>query len=119
MAYQRPAVSATRDQDIYDKLTHSEPEGVREVGTVNKLGIRRVTAMAVPARATSSEEVEATEIAALTAPMFPIPFWDCDGDEPKLEPLMTGDFAMLDEAGISPEEWEILVIEDQLGKRTP
>ena len=75
--------------------------------------------MAVPARATSSEEVEATEIAALTAPMFPIPFWDCDGDEPKLEPLMTGDFAMLDEAGISPEEWEILVIEDQLGKRTP
>jgi hypothetical protein len=50
--------------------------------------------------------------------MFPIPFWDCDGDEPKLEPLMTGDFAALAEAGITPDEWEILVIEDQLeGKR--
>jgi hypothetical protein len=104
--------------DFLDKLTHSEPEGVREVGTVNKLGIRRVNAMAVPVRATSPEEMEATEIATLTAPMFPIPFWDCDGDEPKLEPLMTGDFAALAEAGITPDEWEILVIEDQLeGKR--
>jgi hypothetical protein len=104
--------------DFLDKITHSEPEGVQEVGTINKLGIRRVNAMAVPARAVSSEEVEEFEHAALTAPMFPIPFWDCDGDEPKLEPLMTGDYAMLAEAGIAPEQWEILVIEDQLeGKR--
>ena len=77
--------------DYIDKLTHSEPEGVQEVGTVNKLGIRKFNVMAVPARAVSSEEVEAYEVAALTAPMFPIPFWDCDGDEPTLEPLMTGD----------------------------
>jgi hypothetical protein len=103
--------------DYLDKLTHSEAEGVREVGTLNALGIRKVCAMAVPVHATSSEEIEATEIAALTAPMFPIPFWDLDGAEPKLEPLMTGDYAMLAEAGITPEEWEIAVLEDQLGKR--
>ena len=100
--------------DYIDKLTHSDPDVVRDAGTVNKLGIRRVNVMAVPARAASSEEIEAYEVAALTTYQYPTPFWDCDSDKPTLEPLMTADYAMLNDAGISPEEWEIAVLEDQL-----
>ncbi len=101
--------------DIFDKLTRSEPETEREVGTINKLGIRCINAMAVPVRALSAEDIEATEVAALTASQFPIPFWDLDNpDGPLLEPLMTQDYAVLKAEGISPEEWEIAVLEEQM-----
>ena len=50
-----------------------------------------------------------------TASQFPIPFWDLDDpDGPLLEPLMTQDYAVLKAEGISPEEWEIAVLEDQM-----
>jgi hypothetical protein len=102
--------------DYIDKLTHSAPEDVREVGTINKLGIRRLNVMAVPERAANAEDIEATEVAALTAFNYPTPFWDCDGEMPVVEPLMSGDYAMLKAANISPEEWEIAVLEDQMEK---
>jgi len=100
--------------DYLDKLTHSEPETVQEVGTVNKIGVRRVNVMAVPERAVSAEDIEAREAAYFAAPKFPIPFWDLDEGEGSLEPLMTNDYATLRAAGITPEEWEIAVLEDHI-----
>lgn len=101
--------------DFIDKLTHSEPEDVQQVGTVNALGVRKVNMMAVPERAVSAEDIEAREQAFLDAPQFPIPFWDLD-DGPALEPLITQDHALLRAAGITAEEWEQIVLEDQLEK---
>ena len=101
--------------DFIDKLTHSEPEDVHQVGTINSLSVHKVNMMAVPERAVSAEDIEAREAAYFDAPELPIPFWDLD-DGPALEPLMTHDYATLKAAGISPEEWEQIVLEDQLEK---
>jgi len=101
--------------DIFDKLTHSAPEDVQQVGTVNALGIHKVNMIAVPERAVSAEDIEAREAAYFAAPQFPLPSWDLD-DGPALEPLMTQDYALLRAVGISPEEWEQIVLEDQLEK---
>jgi hypothetical protein len=104
--------------DYIDRLVHSEPEGVREVGTINKLGVHKINAMAIPTRAVSAEYIEDREATYFALPEYPIPFWDLDdAGGPALEPLMTGDYALLKSAGISPEDFEIAVLEEQLERK--
>lgn len=99
--------------DYIDRLVHSEPEGVREVVAINGIGVPKINAMAIPGRAVSAEEIEDREAAYLVSTQYPIPFWDLD-QGCSLEPLMTADYATLKAAGITPEEWEIAVLEDHM-----
>jgi len=100
-------------KDIVDRLTEYEPEAPSQRSD-GKRGC-----MVVRPRATCSEEIEQREADYLAQQHFPIPFWSTDegGREWVLEPLMTGDFKLLAAAGITPEEWEIAVLEDHLEQR--
>lgn len=68
--------------------------------------------MVVGQRAASSEEIDQIEAAYLAELRLPLPFWD--GETGDLEPLSHLDFEMLKAAGVTPEEWEILVLSDHL-----
>jgi hypothetical protein len=96
--------------DYIDKLLHSEPQTAQRVGSMNVLGIRSLSVMAVPERAALGE-IEEREAAILSGLELPLPFWDENG---LLEPLNTFDFATLAAAGIDPTDFEIAVIEDRL-----
>ena len=95
-------------KDIIDRLTEYEAP----LPTQGKDGKR--FGMAVPRRASCPEEIEDIEADYLAQPIFPVPFWD---ENNNLEPLTHDDFKLLAAAGITPEEWEIAVLEDHLEKR--
>jgi hypothetical protein len=106
--------------DYIDRLTHSADEVTRQTGAVNFLGIPMVRAMAVGARYDSPEQAEADE-AVLIASFkpgagveLPITWWDEFTGAP--EPLRDRDYALLEAAGIDPNDWEIDVIEEQLNR---
>jgi len=104
-------------RDYIDRLTTSENETMHQAASLNFLGIPMVRAMAVAGRAASPEEMEASEAALIAsyktgAVELPITWWDQETGAP--EPLRDGDFALLEAAGITPEEWMICVIEEQL-----
>jgi hypothetical protein len=104
--------------DYIDKLTYSEPETPQTVVERDALGFLKSNSMVVPARAVSSAEIENREADHLryAQTALPIPFWD--GDTGTLEPLNTWDYAALKAAGVTPEEWEICVLEEHL-ERNP
>jgi hypothetical protein len=99
------------DRDYIDALLHSESEAPHQVIDVNVLGLLRRRSMVVHERAVSSEEIEGREAAMLAATELPIPFWD---EDHALEPLNTFDYAVLQAAGVTPTEFEIAVLEEQL-----
>ena len=68
--------------------------------------------MVVGRRASSSEEIDEIEAAYLAELRLPLPFWDSETGD--LEPLSHLDFQMLEAAGVSPEEWELLVLSDHV-----
>jgi hypothetical protein len=70
--------------------------------------------MAVGRRASCSAEIDEIERAYLDDLQLPLPWWDEDGN---LEPLSHLDFQMLKSAGVTPEEWELLVLEDHFATR--
>jgi len=105
--------------DFIDALVQPEANAAEVVGDVNSIGVQRQRGMVVPCRAASTEEIEEMEagILAVAAEAIPIPFWDGDAGG-TLEPLMRGDFAGLREMGITPEQWEIAVLEDRIEKES-
>jgi len=107
-------------KDIIDRLTeYDAPEAARDYSE-RTAGIRKCRCMVVPARASCAEEIEEQEAAYLAEPHFPIPFWSGDGDGlGMLEPLTADDFKLLAAAGVTAEQWEIAVLEDQLERNEP
>jgi hypothetical protein len=104
--------------DYVDKLTFSEPETISESAGRNGMGILQVNCMAVPARCTSSAEMDKWEAGyeATCSQQLPVPFWSDDGT---LEPFNSNDLEMLKAAGVTPEEMELLLLEEHLERRTP
>lgn len=105
--------------DYIDKLTHSEQEDTRQAAGLNFLGIPMVRAMAVGARYATPEEAEDSEAALIETYKtggveLPITWWDQETGAP--EPLRARDYVLLEAAGITPEEWQILIIEEQLNR---
>jgi len=72
--------------------------------------------MVVGRRAASSAEIDEIERAYLEELQLPLPFLDSDTGD--LEPLSHFDFQTLQAAGVSPDEWMILILEDHLKEGT-
>ena len=68
--------------------------------------------MVVGRRAASSAEIDEMEASYLDELRLPLPFWDSETGD--LEPLSHFDFQTLQAAGVSPDEWTILVLSDHL-----
>lgn len=102
-------------RDYIDNLTHTEPDTPQTSVERSVTGARIMRCMVVPGRAVSSEEIEAREAEYLSRDILPIPVWDEFG---QLEPLTSFDLDALETAGVTPEQWEIAVIEEQL-ERNP
>lgn len=97
-------------RDYIDALTHSEPEAQRDMER-SVIGVPKSNSMVVPTRCVSSEEMEDREAIYFAMPELPLPFWDETG---ALEPFNTSDLAILASVGVSPEEMEIIILEEHM-----
>jgi hypothetical protein len=68
--------------------------------------------LAVPAPLTSSElEAKYVHYHKSLEANWPVPFFDDGGN---LEPLVRNDVAALTRIGVTPEEWEMIILQDQI-----